>query len=136
MEVQVIGTALGVGIPGIVLGGWLCDRLSALDPRWYLWIPTLGALIGIPFTVGFLFLPEPGIALAAYAVHSMMTMAYIAPVFAFMQGTVPLRLRSLAVAVHLFIANLIGLDPRKGRFLPGGTPVVRNVLCGGAQMAA
>lgn len=123
MEVQVIGTALGliglgVGIPGIVLGGYLCDQLSARDPRWYLWIPTLGAVIGIPFTVGFLFLPEPRLALAAYSVHSMMNMAYIAPVFALMQGTVPLRLRSLAVAVHLFIANLIGLG--LGPVLVGG----------------
>ena len=92
--------------------------MSARDPRWYLWIPTLGALIGIPFTVGFLFLPEPTYALAAYSIHSMMNLAYIAPVFALMQGTVPLRLRSLAVAVHLFIANLIGLG--LGPVLVGG----------------
>ena len=40
------------------------------------------------------------------------------PKCALMQGTVPLRLRSLAVAVHLFIANLIGLG--LGPVLVGG----------------
>jgi predicted MFS family arabinose efflux permease len=114
LEVHVIGTALGliglaVGIPGVLLGGFLCDRLAVRDARWYLWIPTLGALVGIPFTVSFLFLPDPTWALAAYSIHAMMNLTYVAPVFALMQGVVRLRMRSLAVAVHLFIANLVGL---------------------------
>jgi MFS family permease len=114
LEIHVIGTWLGIialvaGIPGVLLGGYLCDRLSGRDGRWYLWIPSLAALIGMPFTVLFLFLPSPTTALMAYSIHSLLHLAYTAPIYAVTQAVVDLRARSLAVAVHLFVANLIGL---------------------------
>ena len=123
LEIHVIGSWLGgialiAGIPGVLLGGYLCDRLSGRDARWYLWIPTLAALIGLPFTLLFLFLANPTAALLAYAAHSLLHLAYTAPIYAVTQAVVDLRARSLAVAVHLFIANLIGLG--LGPVLVGG----------------
>ena len=114
LEIHVIGTWLGLiallaGIPGIFLGGYLCDRLSQRDERWFLWIPTLAAISAMPFTVLFLFLPDARWALVAYATHSVINLAYTAPVYAVTQAVVKVRARSLAVALHLFIANLIGL---------------------------
>jgi predicted MFS family arabinose efflux permease len=114
LEIHVIGTWLGLiallaGVPGIFLGGYLCDRLSPRDARWYLWIPTLAAVFGLPFTALFLFLPDANWALFAYAGHSILNLAYTAPIYAVTQAVVKLRTRSLAVALHLFIANLIGL---------------------------
>lgn len=114
LEIHVIGTSLGLiallaGIPGIFVGGYLCDRLSQRDARWYLWIPTLAAIFALPFTALFLFLPDVNWALSAYAMHSVLNLAYTAPVYAVTQAVVKLRARSLAVALHLFVANLIGL---------------------------
>ena len=37
---------LGFGALGVILGGWLSDRLSPRDARWFLWLPTLQAVAG------------------------------------------------------------------------------------------
>ena len=136
LEIHVIGTWLGAialfaGIPGIFVGGYLCDRLAPRDGRWFLWIPTGAALFALPFTVLFLTLPSAGWALAAYAVHSSLNLAYTGPIYAVTQAVVPLRARSLAVALHLFIANLIGLG--LGPVLVGGfNDLLRDSLGDGA----
>ncbi|MCR9093577.1 MAG: MFS transporter [bacterium] len=114
LEIQVIGTSLGfialaAGLPGMFIGGYLCDRLVRRDVRWYLWVPTLAALVGIPFTTAFLFLPSTRWALAAYAVHSALNLAFTAPVYALMQALVRVESRALAAAVFLFVTNLVGL---------------------------
>ncbi len=114
MELYEIGSWLGVmalvvGMPGMWLGGFLCDRLSPRDPRWYLWIPTLSALLSTPFTIAFLFLGEPVPALICYGIHSLLGMSFSAPTFAMTQAVVKVRARALAVAVHLFLVNLVGL---------------------------
>ena len=114
MEIQVIGTWLGgiailAGMPGMLLGGFLSDRLSVRDARWYLWIPTLSALISAPFTIGFLFLGDPNLGLVLYAIHALIGMGFSAPTFAMTQAVVKVRARSLAVAVHLLLVNLVGL---------------------------
>lgn len=114
LELHVIGTWLGaiailVGMPGTLLAGLISDRLAPRDPRWYLWIPAFSAIISTPFKVAFLFLGEPTLALLCYAGHVLLGMAYSAPTFAMTQAVVRVRARSLAVAVHLLMVNLIGL---------------------------
>ena len=101
----------------MVLGGWLTDRLSPRDARWFLWLPALQAAIGAPFTVLFLYLDQLGPALACYAVHWVLNASYNAPIYALMQTLAGARTRALAVATHLFIVNLIGLT--LGPFLIG-----------------
>jgi len=114
LEIQVIGSWLGLialfaGMPGMFLGGFLSDRLVPRDSRWYLWIPTLSALLSTPFTVGFLFLADSQTAFILYALHSLIGMAFAAPAFAMTQAVVKVRARSLGVAVHLLLVNLVGL---------------------------
>ena len=114
LEIQVIGSWLGgiallAGMPGMLLGGFLSDRLSIRDARWYLWIPTLSALVSTPFTVAFLFVGNPELGLVFYAFHSLLGMGFSAPTFAMTQAVVKVRARSLAVAVHLLLVNLLGL---------------------------
>jgi predicted MFS family arabinose efflux permease len=100
---------LGFGSLGVLLGGWLTDRLSPRDARWFLWLPTLQAVIGMPFTLLFLYLDHLGWALAFYSVHWVLNASYNAPIYALMQLLANARTRALAVATHLFIVNLIGL---------------------------
>jgi predicted MFS family arabinose efflux permease len=114
LELQVIGTWLGlialcVGIPGMFLGGFVADKLVPRDPRWYLWIPTLSAVLATPFTIGFLFLGNPTLALCAWIGHTLIMMTHSAPGAAMTQTVIKVRARSLAVAVHMFVGNLIGL---------------------------
>lgn len=113
METAVIGTWLAAisafaAVPGMFLGGFLSDRLAPRDQRWYLWIPALSALLSAPFTIAFLFMGNPTIALLFYAGHSLLGMGYLAPTTAMTQAVVKVRARALAVAVHLLMANLIG----------------------------
>jgi len=114
LELHVIGSWLGsiaivAGVPGIYLGGLMSDRLGSRDARWYVWIPALSAFGAMPFTVLFLFLPGPPWIFLAFAAHSVLNLAYTAPIFTVTQSIVRLRTRALAVAVHFFFTNVIGL---------------------------
>lgn len=114
LEIQVIGTWLGaialcVGVPGMLLGGVIADKLTPRDPRWYLWIPTLAAVLSTPFTIGFLFLGNPTWALCSWIVHTLIVMSHSAPAAAMTQAVVKVRARSFGVAVHMFVVNLVGL---------------------------
>jgi MFS family permease len=114
LELPATTTMLGIvmlviGIPSLIAGGWLADLLSARDARWYLWVPTWGAILAAPFSVMFLFAPTEQLAIAAYVPHSLLNLLYAGPIFAITQAIVVPRARALAVAVHLLAANLIGL---------------------------
>lgn len=50
------GTAFGLifggaGIMGILLGGYLGDKLGARDPRWIVWVPAIGLAISGPTAI-------------------------------------------------------------------------------------
>jgi MFS family permease len=114
MEIHVIGSWLGgiallAGIPGLLLGGFASDRLAPRDPRWYLWIPMLSAVLATPFTVTFLFHPDPSVAMLFWIGHTLLAMGFSAPTFAMTQAVVKVGARSMAVAAHLLVVNLLGL---------------------------
>ncbi len=101
--------AASTGVLGTFLGGWLSDRLSGRDARWYAWLPGLGTLIGVPF-VGLLYLwPDGRGALALAALPAVLAGLYLGPTFAVTQALVPPRMRAQAAAVLLLILNLIGM---------------------------
>jgi MFS family permease len=123
LEIHEIGSWLGgiallLGMPGTLLAGLLCDRLTSRDPRWYMGIPVLSAVASAPFTIAFLFLGDPTAALMSYGLHSLLGLGFAAPTFAMIQAVVKVRARSLAVAVHLLLVNLVGLG--LGPVLIGG----------------
>jgi predicted MFS family arabinose efflux permease len=114
MEIHVLGTWLGVititaGVGGVVAGGWLSDRLTRRDQRWFLGVPILSACVATPFTLSFLYLGDPTWALLAYWFHVFTVNGYNAPIYTLHQAVVKVRVRTLSVAVHLFIVNLVGL---------------------------
>ena len=109
-----IGTWLALlGITGGVLGtyggGWLADRLGVRDTRWYMWVPAIATLLGVPFGILFYLWPHPYSALALAVPGAILGPMYLGPSFAMTQGLVKVRMRALASAVLLFILNLIGL---------------------------
>ena len=109
-----IGLWLGViaattGVAGTFLGGWLTDRLSGRDLRWYAWIPGWGSLLAVPFVLLFYLWDEGREALALAALPAILGGLYLGPTFAMTQALVPPRMRAQAAAVLLLILNLIGM---------------------------
>ncbi len=114
MSSGAIGTALGliIGIAGgigIALGGYLADRYGRHDKRWALWIVAIAVLINIPFAFGVFLTDDPRFALAFMVVPFLLGNFWQGTCFAQTQSLVGLRMRAVAAAVLLFVANIIGL---------------------------
>lgn len=105
-----LGFAIGIsGAIGSVLAGLLADRLGRRDLRYYMWVPAFAALGPLPFTLFFFFHGDPTLALAVVFPGLLFGAMYQGPVFSTVQTMSPLRMRSVASAILLFIINMIGL---------------------------
>jgi MFS family permease len=94
---------------GNVLGGRLADHFGARDERWYLWVPGIATLLGVPAAIAFYLWPTPYVAVALGCVPAILGAMYLGPTFALTQTLVRPRMRALASAILLFIINMIGL---------------------------
>ena len=94
---------------GTFLGGWLGDRLASRDQRWYLWVPSLATLVGIPFAAGVYLWPDGYVALAFGLPSALLGAMYLGPTFAMAQGLASLHMRAMVSALLLFVINLVGL---------------------------
>jgi predicted MFS family arabinose efflux permease len=113
-----LGLSVGVGgSAGAYLGGKLADHLGARDVRWYMRLPSIQALLGIPFVAGFLMFGNPRLALLSFFPFYFIANMYIGPMLSMTQGLVKLRMRATASAILLFILNMVGLGA--GSFLVG-----------------
>ena len=90
-------------------GGWLADKLSQRDRRWFAWLPAIAFAITIPFWFGIVYAPTWQIALACIAVPALLNTCYLAPALAVVQNAVAPNRRTISGAVLLFVLNLIGL---------------------------
>jgi MFS family permease len=101
---------LGItGMIGTFGAGWLVDRLSRRDARWFAWLPAVAFLLTIPFWFGLIYAPTWQIALICVAVPALLNNCYLAPALAVVQNTVAPNRRTISGAVLLFVLNLIGL---------------------------
>jgi MFS family permease len=94
---------------GNIAGGKLADRHGARDARWYMWVPGLATLAGVPAAAAFYLWPTPYVAVALGCLPTILGQMYLGPTFALTQTLVRPRMRALASALLLFILNLIGL---------------------------
>jgi predicted MFS family arabinose efflux permease len=99
-----------VAVVGTYLGGWLGDRLAPRDMRWYLWVPAIATLAGVPIALGYYLSANPYVALLLFGIPAGIAgPMYLGPTFALTQTLVKPRMRALASAILLFVMNLIGL---------------------------
>lgn len=105
-----LGPVSGVGgALGALSGGLVADRLGRGDQRWYAWVATIVALLAVPSgVVAYLFTSDSKSSLLAYFVFILMIGAYNGPLHAMNQFLARPRMRSVSVALQLFIVNLIG----------------------------
>jgi MFS family permease len=109
-----LGTKIGIGLGvggaiGSVLAGMLADRLGRRDVRWWLWIPAIACAGPLPFTLAFLLVGDPNLALLISFPGVVIAAMYQGPVFSTVQTLSPVRMRSVAAGVLFFVTNIIGL---------------------------
>jgi MFS family permease len=97
------------GVAGVLLGGWLGDRLGAQRPGAYALIPAICFLLAAPAYAAALFAPSLAAGWILFAIPQMLGLAWLGPVTAAIQQIVPATMRATASASFLFINNLIGL---------------------------
>jgi len=106
------------GCTGVFMGGWLADRLGAMDKGWYAKLPTIAWLITAPtFALG-LMVPSLWLAWPLLLIPNALNILWLGPVVTAVQHLVPQPMRATASASFLFINNLIGLGV--GPLLIGG----------------
>ncbi len=101
-------TAISGGI-GVLGGGLLSDRLALVDRRWLVWIPAISVVAAVPFALGMYLSAHVYIALAWAAVMTIFSQVYQGPTYALVQTLAPVRMRSSAAAVMIFVQNMVGL---------------------------
>ena len=109
-----IGLTLAIilGLGGFVataLPGYLADRLSARDVRWYMYVPAIASGISLPFWPLFFLVHSKVWAIAAAVIPLSLTTAWLGPCYAMAQSLVPVRMRATASSIVLFVCNSIGL---------------------------
>jgi MFS family permease len=129
-----LGVALGIvlGLTGAVgtwTGGWLADRYGARDLRFYVAIPAVSTLLGIPFYIAGLLADSAVFALIMFAFPPVLNTMWYGPGYAAVQGLVQPQTRATASAVLLFVINLIGLG-----LGPVAVGVVSDFLAGPMQL--
>jgi MFS family permease len=104
--------ALTLGVTGVIGtfgAGWLVDRLSRRDRRWFAWVPALSFLLSIPCFFGLLWAPTWQIAMLFLAGPLLLNSMYLAPALAVVQNAVAPARRTMSGAILLFVLNLVGL---------------------------
>lgn len=104
------------GIVGTLIGGILADRLAVKDIRWYLWFPALVGTLMMPAMFGFL-RSNHDTLLYYYVASILCTSAYMAPIVAVIQTSMPAQVRAQASALMLLVLNMMG--PGAGSFVAG-----------------
>ncbi|MEM7018741.1 MAG: MFS transporter [Pseudomonadota bacterium] len=112
-----------VGGLGTFTSGWLTDLMAKRDLRWNAWVIALAQIILVPFLVVFFLLTDFRSALIAYLIPAFLGGFYLGPGFAMIQGLAPVRMRAVAAAINLFLANMIGLG-----LGPQGVGIVSDLL--------
>ncbi|MDP5281327.1 MFS transporter [Sphingomonas sp. DG1-23] len=97
------------GVAGILLGGWLGDRLGARNRRWYALAPAICYVAGAPLFVAGVLSSSWPLAFALFLLPQALVYVWLGPVLTAVQHLVPAHMRATASASFLLINNLIGL---------------------------
>lgn len=105
-----IGALLLVGgVAGMLLGGWLGDRLGSRDRAFLAYVPAVAFVIGVPLFAAGMYSPNARLAFVLFLIPQAMAYVWLGPVLSAVQLLVVPTARSTASALFLLINNLIGL---------------------------
>ena len=101
-------TGIGGGI-GILLGGWLTDRIGTDSPQRRPILTGIALIAVTPAALVQVLVPSVTVSLIACAVTIMLLFFYYAPIIAMTQTLVPASIRAFTSSILLLSVNLIGL---------------------------
>ncbi len=103
-----LALALGVSqFAGTWVGGWLGDKLSARDARWYPWLCAGAMLISTPFYFVVYLAADSTIAMIALFCAVFFSIMQSGPQHWVTQAVAGPRMRATATATYLLVVNLI-----------------------------
>ena len=73
-----------------------------------MWVPGIATLIMVPFQFGTYLSDDLRIAFPSFAVMMFLAAVFFGPSFAMTQALAPLKMRSIATSLLLFVQTLIG----------------------------
>lgn len=101
----ILGLMAGIGVFG---SGWLSDKLSARYPKALSWFPFIGLALSVPLYVFGYMASNLWYAMPALMAAAALHYAYLGPMYAVSGGVADSRMRATAVAITLFVVNLLG----------------------------
>ncbi len=126
-----MGLAAGIGgVAGSWLGGWWCDKFGRRDARQFAIPPLVAPFICLP--VFWYLLTEHNIVLAMILliIPNVGVAIWYGPVYGGVPGLVPPAMRATAVAILLFVINIIGLGAGTTLFGMLSDALTNNQLSG------
>ncbi|RYY26276.1 MAG: MFS transporter [Sphingomonadales bacterium] len=114
LNLQQVGQFFGAllltgGVAGILLGGWLGDRMGKRDRKWYALAPAICYVLGTPLFIAGVLSGSWMAAFALFVIPQALVYVWLGPVLTAIQHLVPAHVRATASASFLLINNLIGL---------------------------
>ncbi|WP_313538589.1 MFS transporter [Sphingomonas sp.] len=100
--------AIGMG-GGMVLSGWVVDRMTRRSRTGYATAPALSLAVAMPFYIAFLWAPDWPLALLLLGVVMVFNYFYLSASVALVQEEVQPNQRVLSGALLLLVMNFIGL---------------------------
>lgn len=102
----IVGVAASIGV---FAGGWLADRIGAVDRRAQVLIPAWGALLSAPLYVA-VFLQTSLLSMALWVIApAIIHYLYMGPTFGLTANMVDARMRATASSIVLLLMNLVGV---------------------------
>lgn len=100
---------------GALVTGFLIDRLAHRDPRWYAWLPGLGALLLIPSICLFYLLPAGGAMIGSMPatfifsiLASLLSTTWVPTTMCLAQSLSPPHSLAVTAAVWSMLSNFLG----------------------------
>ncbi|ALC14107.1 spinster family MFS transporter [Sphingopyxis sp. 113P3] len=112
------GLLVGVaGACGVLLSGYLTDRLRQRDPRWGLWLICCALIISVPLHLAAWHASSFGVMMIALLIPELFQLYYAPPTFSAIQAVMPARHHAMGSAIFLLFATGVGIS--LGPFLTG-----------------
>jgi MFS family permease len=102
------GITASCAVVGVITGGLLVAWLLPRDPRWELWIPTIGALICLPSFLVMVLSPSATLVLLMKAFNTFFGAIGSSVAIASVQSFAEPRRRATAIAIAAIMASLLG----------------------------
>ena len=98
----------GAQLVGVLAGGWLADRLGAINLRWIMRLCAISVLAAIPFYTFAYRAPDAQTGLLLLIVPFLVSTVQAGPQHATTQGVSPVAMRATAAAIYLLVVNILG----------------------------